>query len=126
MRVLLDTVAFLLAMEAPQKLSREASRVFSSSSIQREISVVSFAEIAIKHALGKMSIERADIRRGVADLDLRILPLREEHAMGLFELPLHHNDPFDRQLIAQALVEEMAIVTCDTAFERYRGLKIIW
>jgi PIN domain nuclease of toxin-antitoxin system len=126
MRVLLDTVAFLLAMEAPHKLSREANRILSSSSIEREISVVSFAEIAIKHALGKMSLNQADIRRGAADLDLRILPLSEEHAMGLFDLPLHHTDPFDRQLIAQAMVEKIPIVTCDTAFERYRGLKVIW
>jgi PIN domain nuclease of toxin-antitoxin system len=46
--------------------------------------------------------------------------------MQLFDLPVHHGDPFDRQIIAQALVEEIPIVTADEAFRLYHGLKVIW
>jgi len=57
---------------------------------------------------------------------LRILPFAKEHAMRMFEAGAHHGDPFDRELIAQALAEDMPIVSSDRAFERYRGLRIIW
>jgi len=49
-----------------------------------------------------------------------------EHAFGLFALPLHHGDAFDRQIIAQALVENIPIVTADEKFKLYKGLKVIW
>ena len=55
-----------------------------------------------------------------------MLPYSEEHSFRLFDLPLHHADPFDRQLIAQALVEEVAIVTPDKAFRQYEGLSVVW
>jgi PIN domain nuclease of toxin-antitoxin system len=126
MRVLLDTSTFLFAMESPAKLSVKAKRVFSKASVERELSVISFVEIAVKRASGKFTFAPADIRKGIEDLELRVLPLTPEHAMKMFEVPSHHPDPFDRQLIAQALAEDMAIVTPDTAFERYQGLKIIW
>jgi PIN domain nuclease of toxin-antitoxin system len=59
-------------------------------------------------------------------LDLRILPYTAEYAFRLFELPLRHGDPFDRQIIAQALSENIPIVTSDGAFRLYKGLKLIW
>ena len=63
---------------------------------------------------------------GVADLRLRVLPYASEHAFRLFDLPTHHPDPFDRQIIAQALVENVAVVTPDESFTLYDGLKVIW
>ena len=126
MRVLLDTVTLLFAIESPAKLSRAAKKVFSRASIQRDVSVVSFVEIAVKRAGGKITVSPADIQKGIADLELRVLPLTPEHAMKMFDLPLHHKDPFDRQLIAQAMVEQIPIVTCDAMFELYEGLKVIW
>ncbi|HUL34221.1 MAG TPA: type II toxin-antitoxin system VapC family toxin [Candidatus Eisenbacteria bacterium] len=126
MRVLLDTSTFLFALESPGRLSAAARRVFSKSSFERELSVISFVEIAIKRESGKFTFTRDDVRKGINDLELRVLPISEEHAMRMFELPALHPDPFDRQLIAQALAEDIPIVTCDEAFERYRGLKVIW
>jgi PIN domain nuclease of toxin-antitoxin system len=54
------------------------------------------------------------------------LPYRADHAFSLFDLPLHHSDPFDRQIIAQALSEQIPVVTPDEKFGLYKGLKVIW
>jgi PIN domain nuclease of toxin-antitoxin system len=63
---------------------------------------------------------------GVADLRVRVLPYAAEHAFRLFDLPTHHSDLFDRQIIAQALVENVPVVTPDEAFKLYKGLKVVW
>jgi hypothetical protein len=60
------------------------------------------------------------------DLRLRVLPYGAEHAFRRFDLPAHHADPFDRQIIAQALVENVPVVTPDEAFNLYEGLKVVW
>ena len=61
-----------------------------------------------------------------ADLQLHLLPFTADHALGMFDLPLHHRDPFDRQIIAQALTENIPVVTCDEQFRLYKSLKVIW
>jgi PIN domain nuclease of toxin-antitoxin system len=55
-----------------------------------------------------------------------VLPYTSDHAFQLFTLPRHHNDPFDRQIIAQALLEDIPVVTPDDKFSLYKGLKVIW
>jgi PIN domain nuclease of toxin-antitoxin system len=92
----------------------------------REISAVSLTEVAVKQTRGKIAFSKADAMAGAADLRLRILPYTAEHAFRLFDLPTHHADPFDRQIIAQALVEDIGVVTPDEAFNLYEGLKVIW
>jgi PIN domain nuclease of toxin-antitoxin system len=67
-----------------------------------------------------------DLNAGITALRLRVLPYTAEHAFRLFDLPLHHGDPFDRQIIAQALAEGIPVVTSDEAFRLYKGLKVIW
>jgi PIN domain nuclease of toxin-antitoxin system len=62
----------------------------------------------------------------VEDLGIRVLPYTADHAFELFDLPLHHGDPFDRQIIAQALSEKIPIVTSDEKFNLYKRLKLIW
>ena len=57
---------------------------------------------------------------------VRVLPFTADHAYRLFGLPLHHRDPFDRQIIAQALCENLPLVTPDERLRTYEGLKIIW
>jgi len=71
-------------------------------------------------------LSSSQARRAVEDLGIRILPYSAEHAFRLFDLPLHHRDPFDRQIISQALSEEIPVVTSDDAFKLYKGLRIIW
>jgi hypothetical protein len=73
--------------------------------------VVSLSELAIKQSIGKLRIGGDEVLTGIADLWLRVLPYTADHALHLFDLPLHHRDPFDRQITAQALCEKIPVVT---------------
>lgn len=126
MRVLLDTVTFLWAITSPERLSRSAVSALSDKSAVREISAISLSEIAIKASRGKLAISRDDVEQGISDMQLRVLPYTAQHALELFSLPPRHADPFDRQIIAQAIVESMPIVTADEAFRLYKGVRVIW
>jgi PIN domain nuclease of toxin-antitoxin system len=92
----------------------------------REISAVSLAEVAIKQSIGKLRIGKDEVLTGIVDLRLRVLPYTVDHALHLFDLPRHHGDPFDRQIIAQALCEKIPVVTSDEKFNLYKGLRILW
>ena len=126
MRLLLDTVVLIYAVESPEHLSKRAAAALHNAQNVLELSTVSLAEIAIKASLGKLRLSAATARQAVQDLDIRILPYSAEHAFQLFGLPLHHRDPFDRQIIAQAQFEKIPIVTSDEKFALYDGLKVIW
>jgi PIN domain nuclease of toxin-antitoxin system len=125
-RLLLDTAILIHAVQSPERLSRRAVNALEDPENILELSTISLAEIAIKASLGKLAISAGLARQAVEDLDLRILPYSAEHALRLFDLPLHHRDPFDRQIIAQALAEHIPVVTSDEAFKLYRGLKMVW
>jgi PIN domain nuclease of toxin-antitoxin system len=125
-RVLLDTAVLIFAVEAPERLSQQASNVLKKPDNIRELSCVSLTEIAVKASLGKLGFSAAIAQQAINDMDLHVLPFSAAHAFKMFELPLHHRDPFDRQLIAQALCEDIAIVTPDQKFRLYQGAKIIW
>ena len=116
----------MFAIEAPEKLSKRAASVLQSPENLIEISAISLAEIGIKFAGGKLRILPDRLKLAIEDMSLRVLPFTSAHAFELFSLPLHHRDPFDRQLIAQALAEDVPIVTPDAEFERYKDLEIIW
>ena len=126
MRILLDTVTFLWATSSPAQLSRRAMAALRNESAVREMSAISLSEIAIKSARGKLTFGQDDINFGIAALRLRVLPYTAEHAFRLFDLPLHHGDPFDRQIMAQALAENLPVVTSDETFRLYKGVKVIW
>jgi PIN domain nuclease of toxin-antitoxin system len=126
MRLILDTVTFIWAVSMPERLSRAAISALRKASAVRELSVVSLTEIAVKQTRGKLTFSKADATAGIADLQLRILPYSSEHAFRLFDLPTHHADPFDRQIVAQALAEDVAVVTPDESFHLYKGLKVVW
>ena len=126
MRLILDTVTFIWAVSTPERLSRTAMSALRKGTAVREISVVSLTEIAVKQASGKLAFSKADAVSGVAALRLRVLPYAAEHAYRLFDLPTHHIDPFDRQIIAQALIENVKVVTPDEAFNLYEGIKVVW
>lgn len=126
MRLLLDTAILIYAVEAPEGLSKRATAALENPENVLEFSAISITEIAIKAAFGKLRVTAAMVGQAVQDLDIRILPYTGQHALRLFELPLHHGDPFDRQIIAQALAEKIPVVTPDEKFRLYNGLKIIW
>jgi PIN domain nuclease of toxin-antitoxin system len=125
-RLLLDTAILIYAVESPELLTKRAATALENPGNILELSAVSLSEIAIKAALGKLRLSAAMARQAVEDLGIRILPYTAEHAFRLFELPLHHGDPFDRQIIAQALAEQIPIVTPDGKFSLYKGLRLIW
>jgi PIN domain nuclease of toxin-antitoxin system len=126
MRLLLDTATFIWAVGSPDRISSKAMRSMQHNQARLEMSAVSLSEIAIKQALGKLDFSPDDVRTGIADLKLRVLPYTASHAYQLFGLPHHHGDPFDRQIIAQALAEDIPVVTSDEKFRLYRGLPVLW
>jgi len=125
-RLLLDTAVLIYAVESPERLTPRAAAALRNPENLLELSAVSLAEIAIKAGLGKLKLSAVSARQAVQDLDVRVLPYTAEHAYELFDLPRHHRDPFDRQIIAQALSEKIPVVTPDQQFKFYEGLKLIW
>lgn len=126
MRLLLDTAVLIWAASAPERLTRRARTAIQSGGNVLELSAVSLSEIAIKEARGKLSFTAAAVHQALEDLGIRVLPYTAHHAFALFDLPLHHRDPFDRQIIAQALSEDIPVATPDEKFRLYSGLKIAW
>ncbi len=90
------------------------------------LSSTSILEIALKHARKKMDMPEALVHQAVQDLGLTVVAFEPQHAYRLFALPLHHRDPFDRMIIATALVEELPLIGGGRQFSRYKGLRTIW
>ena len=128
MRLLLDTHAFLWFLAEDRSLSASAKARIEDVRNEKFLSVASIWEMAIKIALGKLEIDAELgelIASGAEGNGIGLLDVRKEHALGVVGLPLHHRDPFDRLLVSQALIERMAIVGRDPAFDAY-PIKRIW
>src|SRR5437660_621834 len=113
MRLLLDTHAFLWFVLSDPQLSAAAQSLINDLANDVLISPASYWEIAVKVGLGKLSLQAPYddfMRRGIEGNDFEILPIEPRHTSLLTTLPLHHRDPFDRLLIAQAMVEAIPIV----------------
>jgi PIN domain nuclease of toxin-antitoxin system len=126
MRLLLDTVVMIFAVASPERLTKRAATLLRNTENILELSAVSLSELAIQAARGKLRLSAADTHRALEELDLRILSYTADHAFYLFDLPLHHADTFDRQIIAQAVCEKIPVVTCDEKFGLYKELKVLW
>lgn len=126
MRALLDTQVVLMAGLNHSALPRKVLTLLNDSDNELFISAVSLMEVAVKNAIGKIDVPAAMMQQAVRDLRLLILPFDGHHAYEMFELPLHHRDPFDRMIIATALAEKMPLVGGDLEFRRYKGLQRIW
>lgn len=123
MRLLLDTSAFVRWMDG-SPLPRSVERLLARRSTELVISMVTAWEIVLKAKLGRSS---ADIEAAIGRMSAVLLPIKFEHLEELSHLPLvKHRDPFDRLLIAQALAEDLTIVTSDTRFEGYRRVRVLW
>lgn len=126
MRLLLDTAAVIYAVDFPERLSKRAAAAVRNLDNALELSAVSVTEIAIKAGAGKLALSATILRKAMEDLGIRILPYKADHAFGMFGLPRHHSDPFDRQIIAQALSEKVSVVTPDEKFRMYEGITVVW
>lgn len=128
MRVLVDTHTFLWALLNDHRLSAKAKQILRSDVNELVFSLVSLWEIAIKIKTGKLNTigsSVAYLRDEMAAYGMELLPIRYEHILQLESLPHHHNDPFDRLLIAQAATESLPILTADEKFKQY-DVKVIW
>jgi PIN domain nuclease of toxin-antitoxin system len=128
MKLLLDTHTFLWWDNEPDKLSERALALCRDRSNVLLLSVASVWEMQIKHQAGKLdlSLPLAAMVAGQMETNqIQVLPITIEHVLALEALPNHHKDPFDRLLVAQAVAEEVMLVTRDPLFSRY-PVTVVW
>ncbi|QDU30913.1 PIN domain protein [Anatilimnocola aggregata] len=127
MKLLLDTHAFMWLDSSSAKLSPTAKQAIGDPANEVWFSTASIWEIQIKLAIGKLQLQEplAQIIAKQKSNQLSELAIRSEHVIGLAGLPLVHRDPFDRMLIAPAVVEGYTLVTADATFSQY-PVKLLW
>jgi len=118
MNLLLDTHVLLWWLDDNSRLSKQAKNYIADVDNIIFVSAVVIWEIRIKEALGKLEIA-ADFFNIVKQQGFEILSITAQHANKVGDIPMHHRDPFDRMLIAQAIEESLTIVTHDRAFKAY-------
>lgn len=122
MRLLLDTHVWLWMVSDSDRLTTEARTALADHETDLFLSVAAVWEVAIKHAAGKLRYPGSPSvqvplhikRSGVSPLAVQV-----EHALAAEALPMHHRDPFDRMMIAQAQAEDMTLATADERFSAY-------
>ena len=128
MNYLLDTHAFLWFVFDDPRLSSDAAELIADDAVEKHVSIAGLWEIVIKAQLGRLGLGTdvpTFLERHVARRKLGVVPLELEHLVVYGRLPLHHKDPFDRILIAQAEALGLPVVTSDPAFAAYR-IKTVW
>lgn len=128
MRLLLDTHPFLWAIASPERLSARARREIEDDANEILVSATSAWEIAIKFRLGRLQLPDEPQRfvpEQMAANSFTALAVLLRHALQVANLPMIHTDPFDRLLVAQASVEDVALVTSDAQIRRY-PIDTIW
>ena len=118
MTLLLDTHVFLWWLTDPTQLSHSALSAIGDPSNRVLVSLVSLWEIAIKRVIGKLKAP-IDLQNDVVRIGFELLPMNVAHIVATEQLPLHHKDPFDRMLLAQALVEGATLITRDSILQKY-------
>lgn len=123
MKLLLDTHLLLWAAAAPEKLSRQARKLVDDVDNELIFSAASLWEVSIKRRLGRkdFSADERVLRRALVDNGYGELPITAEHAVTVGDLPTIHKDPFDRILVAQAVVEGITLITSDPQVAAYPG-----
>ena len=128
MKLLFDTHALLWLIDGDDRLSDTARQVYLDRANDLYVSAASMWEIGIKIGIGKLTLAEGwstAIAREMEANAIRSLPIELAHCARLSSLPFHHRDPFDRMLVAQALIEGMALLTADHALTAYE-VDCIW
>ncbi len=123
MKLLVDTQAVIWWLAADHRLSARAQAAIGKAGDAAVVSAASIWEASIKRASGRLT--GPDLLAAVAAAGLPFLKIDEHHAKLAGELPLIHRDPFDRMLVAQAMLEQLVIVTSDAEIPRY-GVPVVW
>ncbi|HYC06137.1 MAG TPA: type II toxin-antitoxin system VapC family toxin [Azospirillaceae bacterium] len=119
MRLLLDTHVYLWSMAGDQRLGAVASAAIRSPQNQVFVSAVTAWEIAIKRTLGKLDFPVDEFEVQTDAAGFRLIDITTAHGIAAGSLPRHHDDPFDRMLIAQAQLEGLTLVTADMRLPSY-------
>jgi PIN domain nuclease of toxin-antitoxin system len=122
-KLLLDTHLLIWAADSIERVPTSARALMANPENELFFSVASIWEIAIKRGLNRpdFQVDARMLRRGLIDNGYCELPIRSEHAVAIDALPPIHKDPFDRLLIAQAIVEEITLLTDDATLAQYQG-----
>jgi PIN domain nuclease of toxin-antitoxin system len=121
-KLLLDTQVFLWMFLDQRKIGPKLWAMLRNCENELYLSAASAWEIAIKVRIGKMKLPSSPalyVPRRARESNILALPITEEHALAVADLPAEHTDPFDRILVAQAQLESLTMVTSDPSFERY-------
>lgn len=123
MKLLLDTHLLLWAAGEPRRLSKAARALIDDPENELLFSAASLWEVAIKRSLGRkdFTVDARLLRRGLLDNGYGELPILSEHVVATESLPPIHKDPFDRVLVAQAVIEGITLLTVDPVMLRYPG-----
>ncbi|MBY0317420.1 MAG: type II toxin-antitoxin system VapC family toxin [Reyranella sp.] len=118
MKLLIDSNALIWAVSRPSELTATARQALQDPDNDRFVSIAAMWEIAIKISVGKLSLPDS-VPAALAIIGADPLPIVAQHVVRVQALPLHHRDPFDRMMIAQAIEEGLTIVTRDRVFRAY-------
>ena len=128
MRYLLDTHTFIWFNSEYSKINSETLKQIQNLSNEVFLSFASLLEIAIKVSLNKLNLGlpfNQEFYQSIADNQIHILPIQFAHLQRLTQLPWHHRDPFDRLIIAQALEEDLILISNDSKIKNY-SVKTLW
>ena len=128
MKLLLDTHALLWIVTKDRRLSKKARGLFLDTNNVVLVSAASIWEMAIKKSLGRLDMTDSledFVHEHIMGNDIGLLAIQLEHLYRIETLPFHHRDPFDRLIVAQALVEKIPILSADTSFDSY-PIERIW
>ena len=128
MRVLIDSHALIWYVDQDNLLSPASHAAISDPTNDLLLSAGSIWEIGIKVGLGKLILTepfKPWMNQAISDLDVTVVPLTVEYVDGQSNLPRHHGDPFDRLIVAQAIIEQVSIISADAHLDAY-GITRIW
>lgn len=123
MKYLLDTSVWLWSVGSVDRINKQGRALLADGKQELYLSAASTWEISIKAALGKLRLPESPVSyvpTRLTQQGISPLPILQRHALAVYKLPMHHTDPFDRLLIAQAQLEDMAILTADKIFRKYK------
>lgn len=128
MKYLLDTVVWMWSLGPLEKISQAGLEILERGEEEVYLSAASSWEVVIKMQLGKYDLPEMPgsyIPKRLAEQGIRSLPITQNHTLRVYDLPRYHADPFDRLIIAQAIAENMTVLTADRSFGKY-PVEVLW